>query len=108
MSIYNGFATRKKETNYLKCMYYMFTILQAKVASTYNGIPFDDERFEYKFEKLYRKMREMDKLKYLHPRFSRCFDELAETFGIDYAPPRARKQLNKTTGHRDARVRTFF
>ena len=70
MSIYNGFATRQQETVYLKCIYYMFVILQSKVASSITGTHFDEFRFEEKFEKLYNKIRVMDKNKYLHPRFS--------------------------------------
>jgi len=82
MSVYNGFATRKLETKYLKCMYYMFVILQAKVASSYDGTPFDEVRFQEKFTKIYTKMTEMDKYKYLHPRFSMCFDEILQVFDI--------------------------
>ena len=105
MSIYNGFATRRKETTYLKCMYYMFVILQAKVASTYDGTPFDDARFEEKFVKLYRKIREMDHYKYLHPRFSMCFEELATTFGVLDRPSRYReRQRQQNLRDRDVRV----
>ena len=82
MSIYNGFATRKQETVYLKCLYYMFVILQSKVASSVTGTHFDEFRFEEKFEKLYNKIRDLDKNKYLHPRFSMWFTELADALGL--------------------------
>ena len=83
MSIYNGFATRQKETAYLKYLYYMCSLLQDKISSDINQVQYDNQKFSMKFSKLYCKIKEMDEHKYMHPRFSRCFGSLALTLGAD-------------------------
>jgi hypothetical protein len=86
-------------------MYYMFTILQAKVASDFDGTPFDDNRFKEKFERLYLKMRHMDGFKYLHPRFSMCFEDLTDSLGITDGLYRYKgRRVNKKTNRSGVRV----
>ena len=45
--------------------------------------PFDEDRFLKYFEKLYKKLYAMESIKYLPPKFSRCFKELADTLGVE-------------------------
>ena len=105
MSIYNGFATRKQETTYLKWLYYMFVILQSRAASSINGTNFDESKFEQKFEKLYDKISELDRHKYLHPRFSMCFTELADAYGLEAKHFQLRKHTRNSKWRKDNRVK---
>lgn len=83
MSIYNGFPTRRRETRYLKLLYYMFVLMQDKIDSEYNNYSFNDSQFKYEFSKVYNEIKEMDKEKYLHPKFSQWFQDLAQTIGAN-------------------------
>lgn len=78
----SSFVFRHQESTYNECLYYMCLILQAKVSNTLLGKAFDDVQLEVKFTKIYKKMSQMEKTKYLPPKFSKCFTKLANTFGV--------------------------
>ena len=44
---------------------------------------FDDVKFHAYFSKFYTKLMEMETIKYLPPKFSKCFPDLTEYLGLN-------------------------
>lgn len=73
---------RKQESTYNELLYYMCVLMQSKVVNSLQGLAFDDIQLEIKFTKIYKKMWVMERDKYLPPKFSRWFKQLASLFGV--------------------------
>eukprot|EP00347_Sterkiella_histriomuscorum_P010593 403375680 len=80
MSVYSGFTTRQQEDSYQQTLYNMVYLLQIRVLRFFQKEPFDDKRFCKFFMKLFKKLYEYDKIKYLPPRFDTAFRDLAAYF----------------------------
>jgi len=74
MSIYSGFATRELEHTYDRALYNMLYLLQLRLARFMKGDTehhsLTEEKFEYLFTKLYRKIEGLEEVKHLPPSFS--------------------------------------
>ena len=88
MSIYGGFGTRAQESTYNKAIYNMLYLMQLKISRNNKKsnlllsfirvlVPFDEDRFQQIFTKLYNRLFVMEEYKYLPPKFSYSMKDLA-------------------------------
>lgn len=78
MSIYGGFATRNQETFYNKLIEKLVQLLSLKIVATYNGKLLPDEKlWAKKVLKVHKSLAYMEQSKYLEPKMSFSFDNLA-------------------------------
>ena len=88
MSVYNGFSTRKQETQYNKNLYSLIFLVQhafTKILQSninLSGI-FEEQQFYSYFKKIYEKVTFDEQYKYLPPKYGMAFTDLAKFYGLD-------------------------
>ncbi|CDW85987.1 UNKNOWN [Stylonychia lemnae] len=77
MSVYSGFGTRAQEEGYLKSLFNIVYLMQIKILKIFKNEQFDDRKFCKYYVKLFKKLYELDKIKYMPPKFNEAFKDLA-------------------------------
>ena len=77
MSVYNGFGSRKEESQYNKTLFNLIYLLQVRVMKVFTGDGADDVKFGTMISKLYKNMVWLEKHKHLPPKFSYSVKDLA-------------------------------
>ena len=101
MSIYSGFSTRNQETEYSKNLYSLIFLVQhtlAKIIRSNINLSneYDSKKFRLYFKKIYEKVSSDEQYKYLPPKFSMAFVDLANIFSLDTEASKDLKYLNDT------------
>ncbi|CAI2369762.1 unnamed protein product [Moneuplotes crassus] len=101
MSVYNGFGTRGQETKYNKYLYNLCFLVQHSMTEMLSEeAKFDEYRFKKYFVKIITRMRELERAKYLPPKFSYAFENLCEHYNIElpeYTQTNSNQRLIKTS-----------